>query len=232
MILDQLGRQRVLPVLRLPSAPAAIDAAIAMFDVGLGLVELTATTPGWESALREAAAGAPEGAGVGLGTVTEAEIAERAIQAGARFLVSPWPVPAARAVALAAGVLFIEGAFTPAEVAAGVRYGPTKVFPAHVGGPVYLKSLLAVLPGATLIPTGGIALGEVGPWLRAGATAVGIGSDLLRPGAADLLRDTLAETAALDVQKQPGPHSGAPGVQKQKDAENPQPTTNETTGSP
>jgi 2-dehydro-3-deoxyphosphogluconate aldolase/(4S)-4-hydroxy-2-oxoglutarate aldolase len=192
MIIDQLRAQRVLPVLRLPSAPEATKAATAMFELGLEVVELTATTPGWETALRDTVRDADPEAVVGLGTVTDADLAERAIQAGARFLVSPWPVPAARAVASAHDVLFIEGAFTPAELAEGVARGPAKLFPAHVGGPQYLKSMLAVLPGATVIPTGGITLGEVGDWLRAGASAVGIGSDLLRPGAADTLAEVLA----------------------------------------
>jgi 2-dehydro-3-deoxyphosphogluconate aldolase/(4S)-4-hydroxy-2-oxoglutarate aldolase len=194
MIIDQLRNQRVLPVLRLPSAAEASKAATAMFELGLDVVELTATTPDWEAALRDTVADADPTAAIGLGTVTDADIAERAIQAGARFLVSPWPVPAVRDVADATGVLFIEGAFTPGELAAGVgpfNQRPTKLFPAHVGGPQYLKSMLAVLPGATVIPTGGIALTDVSIWLDAGATAVGIGSDLLKPGAAEALRSVL-----------------------------------------
>ena len=191
MIIEQLRSQRVLPVLRLPSASEASKAATAMFDLGLEVVELTATTPEWESALRDTVRDADANAAIGLGTVTDADIAERAIQAGARFLVSPWPVSAVRDVAEATGVLFIEGAFTPAELADGVGRGPTKLFPAHVGGPQYLKSMLAVLPGATVIPTGGIALTEVSTWLNAGAAAVGIGSDLLKPGAAETLRSLL-----------------------------------------
>ena len=195
-LVDQLRAQRVLPVLRLPSADEATKAATAMFDVGLDLVELTATTPGWEQALRDTVRDAPASALVGLGTVTDVEIAHRAIQAGVRFLVSPWPVASVRTVAATAGVIFIEGAFTPAELAAGVRFGPTKLFPAHVGGPQYLKSMLAVLPGATVIPTGGIALTEVPTWLAAGASAVGVGSDLLKPGATEVLREVLEKTGA------------------------------------
>jgi 2-dehydro-3-deoxyphosphogluconate aldolase / (4S)-4-hydroxy-2-oxoglutarate aldolase len=195
-LIENLRAQRVLPVLRLPSAAEASKAATAMFDLGLALVELTATTPGWEQALRDTVSNAPSNAAVGLGTVTDAQLAERAVAAGARFLVSPWPVPQARAVAEAAGVLFVEGAFTPAELAAGVRYGPTKLFPAHVGGTSYLKSMLAVLPGATVVPTGGIALTEVATWLAAGASAVGIGSDLLKPGATDVLSEILEQTGA------------------------------------
>jgi 2-dehydro-3-deoxyphosphogluconate aldolase / (4S)-4-hydroxy-2-oxoglutarate aldolase len=192
VIVEQLRAQRVLPVLRLPNATEATRAAVAMFAAGLGLVELTATTPQWEDALRDSLSAAPADACIGMGTVTDADLADRAIQAGARFLVSPWPAPDVRAVAQEADVLFMEGAFTPGEVADGVRRGPTKLFPAHVGGTTYLRSLLAVLPGATIVPTGGIALGEIPDWLGAGAAAVGVGSDLLKPGASDRLQQLLA----------------------------------------
>jgi 2-dehydro-3-deoxyphosphogluconate aldolase / (4S)-4-hydroxy-2-oxoglutarate aldolase len=187
MILTQLRAQRVLPVLRLPTAAEATAAAAAMFELGLGLVELTATTPGWEQALKDAVTAAPPEGGVGLGTVADASIAARAIEAGARFLVSPWPVPEVRPLADAAGITFVEGAFTPAELAAGTARGPAKLFPAHVGGVTYLRSMLAVLPGAAIVPTGGIALPQVPDWLAAGAAAVGVGSDLLRPGAVEVL---------------------------------------------
>lgn len=192
MIVDLLRSQRVLPVLRLPSAAAASTAAEQMFASGLGVVELTATTESWETAVRDALRGAPPDAQLGLGTVLDARTAKRAIDAGVAFLVTPWPVPEVRAAADDAAVPLIEGAFTPAEIADGVRRGPTKVFPAHVGGPSYISSLLAVLPGADLIPTGGVTLADVGLWLRAGAAAVGVGSDLLRPGAVQQLRDLLA----------------------------------------
>lgn len=68
---------------------------------------------------------------------------------------------------------------TPTEVAASSAHGAAKLFPAHVGGPAYLTSLLAVMPGRRLVPTGGIALADVPAWLAAGAYAVGVGSDLL-----------------------------------------------------
>jgi 2-dehydro-3-deoxyphosphogluconate aldolase / (4S)-4-hydroxy-2-oxoglutarate aldolase len=62
------------------------------------------------------------------------------------------------------------------------RFGVAKLFPAHVGGIAYLRSLLAVEPQARIMPTGGIPLVEAGKWLAAGAFAVGIGSDLTAPG--------------------------------------------------
>lgn len=191
-VIDRLRRQRVLPVLRLPSAAEATAAAAAMFGHGLEVVELTATTPDWATALRDARREAPQGALVGLGTVTSGALATQAVEAGAQFLVSPWPAADVRVIAQRAGLPFLEGAFTPGEVAAAAAHGPVKVFPAHVGGPSFLVSLRQLLPDADLVPTGGIALEAVPDWLRAGACAVGVGSDLLRPGAADRLRSRLA----------------------------------------
>ncbi|MEU5725564.1 aldolase [Micromonospora sp. NPDC047738] len=191
-LITLLRGQRVLPVLRLPTAAEATAATAAMFGHGLRVVELTATTPDWASAVRDARRGAPDGTLVGLGTVTSGALAAQAVEAGAQFLVSPWPAPDVRAVAASAGLPFLEGAFTPGEVAAAAARGPVKVFPAHVGGPVFLASLRQLLPDADLVPTGGVALGAVPEWLRAGACAVGVGSDLLRPGAADRLRSLLA----------------------------------------
>jgi 2-dehydro-3-deoxyphosphogluconate aldolase/(4S)-4-hydroxy-2-oxoglutarate aldolase len=150
--------------------------------------------------LRDARREAPDNAVLGLGTVTNDTIARQAVQAGAQFLVSPWPAPDVREVARSSGLPFLEGAFTPGEVAAAAGRGPVKVFPAHVGGPAYLVSLLQLMPGADLVPTGGIALDAVPDWLRAGACAVGVGSDLLRPGAADRLAELLA--AADDLQEE------------------------------
>ncbi len=90
------------------------------------------------------------------------------------------PVLAGPAAALS--LPFVEGGFTPAEIAAAAAHGPAKVFPAHVGGPAYVRSLLAVFPDAVLIPTGGVRLDDVAAYRAAGALAVGVGSDLVRHG--------------------------------------------------
>jgi 2-dehydro-3-deoxyphosphogluconate aldolase/(4S)-4-hydroxy-2-oxoglutarate aldolase len=120
--------------------------------------------------------------GIGVGTVTSAEQARQAIAAGADFCVSPQLAPAARAVLEAAEVPFVEGGLTPTEVLGAASRGIAKLFPAHVGGVQYLASLLAVAPGARIMPTGGVALSDVPEWLAAGAIAVGVGSDLSAPG--------------------------------------------------
>jgi 2-dehydro-3-deoxyphosphogluconate aldolase/(4S)-4-hydroxy-2-oxoglutarate aldolase len=177
--LEAIGAARVLPVLRAPDVATALDQARRVLAAGLGVVELTATTPGWAHALATLREEAPS-AIVGTGTVTDAATAEAAIDAGSAFLVSPHAAPAVRAIADRAGVPFLEGALSPTELAAVLAAGgAAKLFPAHVGGPAYLRSILAVMPGARIVPTGGIRLGDVPEWLDAGAFAVGVGSDLV-----------------------------------------------------
>jgi 2-dehydro-3-deoxyphosphogluconate aldolase / (4S)-4-hydroxy-2-oxoglutarate aldolase len=192
-LLSALAAQRVLPVLRTASADEAVDAALTCVDAGLAVVELTATTPGWPDALSQVRDRRP-GCTVGLGTVSDAATARTAVQVGTAFLVSPWPAPDVRGVAEAAGVPFVEGTFSPGEVAASAARGAVKIFPAHAVGPDYLRSLRQVLPEAVLVPTGGITLDEVPDWLAAGALAAGVGSDLLRGDLAERLAHVLATT--------------------------------------
>jgi 2-dehydro-3-deoxyphosphogluconate aldolase/(4S)-4-hydroxy-2-oxoglutarate aldolase len=168
--------QRLLPVLRDPDAGSAARRAAELALAGCRVIELTTTTREWPRAVA-ALAGSTEIL-IGVGTITEPSQARTAIAAGARFLVSPYPVPDVRAVADQAGILLVEGGFTPAEIAAAARRGPAKVFPAHVGGPAFIRSLLAVLPGAQLIPTGGVPVRQAADYLAAGALAVGVGSGL------------------------------------------------------
>ncbi|MFB6564263.1 bifunctional 4-hydroxy-2-oxoglutarate aldolase/2-dehydro-3-deoxy-phosphogluconate aldolase [Streptomyces sp. NPDC056400] len=177
-----LAAQRVLPVLRSADADEAVRHTTDLLAAGCRAVELTTSIPGWAAAVTRTAAlndvhGRP--ALIGVGTVTTTAQAETALDAGAAFLISPYPAPEVRAVAVRREAVFIEGGFTPGEIAAAVRAaGAAKVFPAHVGGPGFVRSLRAVLPGAVIVPTGGIRPADVPDWLAAGATAVGIGGGL------------------------------------------------------
>ncbi|MFE6905972.1 bifunctional 4-hydroxy-2-oxoglutarate aldolase/2-dehydro-3-deoxy-phosphogluconate aldolase [Streptomyces erythrochromogenes] len=204
---EVLAAQRLLPVLRNTGADEAVHATTALLAAGCRAVELTTSTPEWAGAVARTAEladcrGRP--ALIGVGTVTTAAQARAALDAGAAFLVSPYPAPEVREVAARREAVFIEGGFTPAEIASAVREaGAAKVFPAHVGGPGFIRSLRAVLPDAVLVPTGGIRPGEVPDWIAAGATAVGIGSGL--PADPDAL-------AAVFARLRPaGPGRGAPG---------------------
>ncbi|MFD3539081.1 bifunctional 4-hydroxy-2-oxoglutarate aldolase/2-dehydro-3-deoxy-phosphogluconate aldolase [Streptomyces sp. NPDC058662] len=195
-----IAAQRLLPVLREADADEAVRRTAALLAAGCRAVELTTSTPGWAGAVTRAA-GLADALGrpalIGVGTVTTAEQAVTALDAGAAFLVSPYPAAEVRAVAEHRGAAFVEGGFTPGEIAAAVRAsGAAKVFPAHVAGPRFIRSLRAVLPGALLVPTGGIRPAEVRDWLSAGADAVGIGDGLpTEPGELAALLALFAEPA-------------------------------------
>jgi 2-dehydro-3-deoxyphosphogluconate aldolase/(4S)-4-hydroxy-2-oxoglutarate aldolase len=169
-----LRHAKVVPILRAEDGDKAYATAQRLLGSGLTVIELTATTPGWQTSLARLRDEHPH-ATFGVGTVVKAADAETALDAGANFLVSPWPAQEVRDIASRRGVAFLEGGFTPAEMAAAAGRGIAKLFPAHVGGPAYLKSLMTVLPGARIMPTGGIRAADVASWLAAGALAVGIG---------------------------------------------------------
>lgn len=191
-VLELIRAARVVPVVRRPSAAEATELCRRLLVLGSPVIELTATTPDWPIVLDALRRDSPDTT-VGVGTVTSPETARRAAREGASFLVSPYPAAEVRAVADDHGVPFIEGGFTPAELAAASAAGVAKLFPASSAGTRHLKAVLDVLPGARIIPTGGITLDQVGDWLAAGAYAVGVGTDLAtRPDAAEVLRGLLA----------------------------------------
>jgi 2-dehydro-3-deoxyphosphogluconate aldolase / (4S)-4-hydroxy-2-oxoglutarate aldolase len=194
--LAAIRRAIVVPVVRETDAATALDVAGWLVEQGLDVIELTASTAGWEDAVRELRTAEPQLA-LGVGTVRTRDDAERAVALGADFLVTPCPAPDVRQVADAAGVPLVEGGLTPGEVLAAADRGVAKLFPAHVGGPALLRSILALSPEARIVPTGGIALADVPAWLDAGACAVGIGSELRPdPDVAAALHDVLAEARA------------------------------------
>jgi 2-dehydro-3-deoxyphosphogluconate aldolase/(4S)-4-hydroxy-2-oxoglutarate aldolase len=188
----RIGAARIVPVLRLRDADGAVHAVAGCFEAGLDVVELTATTTGWQDALRRVRAAHVDRV-VGVGTVLDADAARAAIDLGADFLVSPCPVPAVRDVV--GTTPLVEGGMTVAELVDAGSRGLAKLFPAHVGGPQFLRSVLAVRPTLRVIPTGGIRLDDVGAWLDAGAFAVGVGSDIVdvlaRPDGPDVVRRAL-----------------------------------------
>lgn len=174
---QRLRRARIVPVVRLSDGAAARALTERLLIAGLDTIELTTTIAGWSAAVSEIRQSAPN-ACIGVGTITGAEQARQAISAGADFCVSPRVVAPARAVLCAAGLPFIEGGLTPTEVLDAASRGIAKLFPGHVGGPQYLRSLLAVAAQARIVATGSIPLAQVNEWLSAGALAVGVGSDL------------------------------------------------------
>lgn len=118
---------------------------------------------------------------VGAGTVTDADTARRAIDAGARFIVGPVFRRAVIDACHERNVPAMPGCFTPTEILDAWEAGAdiVKVFPSTSLGPAFIKDVRAPLPQLKLMPTGGVSIENAADWLRAGAVAVGIGSALV-----------------------------------------------------
>jgi 2-dehydro-3-deoxyphosphogluconate aldolase/(4S)-4-hydroxy-2-oxoglutarate aldolase len=119
---------------------------------------------------------------VGAGTVLDQETAERCLEAGARFLTSTGFVPEVVETALKNGAVAIPGALTPTEVIAAWKAGAdfVKIYPAEpVGGALYIRSLKLPLPRVKLIAAGGINQQTATGYILAGASAIGVGVELL-----------------------------------------------------
>jgi 2-dehydro-3-deoxyphosphogluconate aldolase/(4S)-4-hydroxy-2-oxoglutarate aldolase len=191
---------RLLGIVRYRT-PGDLDGALeALIRGGVGSVEVTLDTPG---ALEAVKRGAGSGWTIGVGTILEPDEVDRSVEAGAAFVVSPGTIPDVIERALELGVDVVPGALTPTEVIRAHTSGAVavKVFPASVAGPSYLRALRGPLPDVPLVPTGGIAIEEVGAYLAVGAVCVGLGGALVgdAPPASDEELDAIAVRAQTAV---------------------------------
>jgi 2-dehydro-3-deoxyphosphogluconate aldolase/(4S)-4-hydroxy-2-oxoglutarate aldolase len=163
-----------------------MQAAEAVCAGGIPIVELTMTVPGAIEVIAQLVKSMNRDALVGAGTVLDAETAQRCLDAGAQFLVSPGFDLATVQLAKRTGILIMAGALTPTEVIAAWKAGSdfVKIFPCGtVGGAKYIKALKAPLPQVPMVPTGGVNLQTAADFLRAGADALGIGGELVSAAA-------------------------------------------------
>ncbi len=176
-----IERTGLIAIVRLDSSAELVQAAKAIAAGGVSVIEFTLTTPG---ALRTIEAAVKELGSevlIGAGTVLDAETARAAILAGAEFVVAPTLNLDVIEMCHRYDKVVIPGAYTPTEILSAWEHGAdfVKLFPAEVGGPAYLKAVRAPLPQVKLIPVGGVTLETAGPFIRAGAAALGVGSNLV-----------------------------------------------------
>ncbi|MFD5476516.1 bifunctional 4-hydroxy-2-oxoglutarate aldolase/2-dehydro-3-deoxy-phosphogluconate aldolase [Streptomyces hawaiiensis] len=181
-VTPQLGRTRVMAILRSADASGLPAVARALANAGITCLEVTLTTAGALDALARIRADLGPGVAVGAGTVITGDQARDALAAGAEFLVAPVVDTAVVRNAADRGIPCYPGAWTPTEVSQAWRAGAAavKLFPANTGGPGHLRQLRAPLPEIPLVAVGGVGIDEARHYLDAGACAVGIGSPLLR----------------------------------------------------
>jgi 2-dehydro-3-deoxyphosphogluconate aldolase/(4S)-4-hydroxy-2-oxoglutarate aldolase len=163
-----------------------MQAAAAVCAGGIPIVEITMTVPGATDVIAQLAKTMGNDVIIGAGTVLDAEAAERCIDVGAEFLVSPGFDLATVQFAKQQGILIMAGALTPTEVIAAWKAGSdfVKIFPCGtVGGAKYIKALKAPFPQVAMVPTGGVNLDTAADFIQAGAAALGIGGELVSAAA-------------------------------------------------
>ena len=174
--IERIRSERLVAILR--RAPD-MDARVAMLaDAGVGVVEITLDS---EDALGAIARTRGRGdLSVLAGTVRTAADVDAAVAVGAEAVVGPGTVPAVLERAGELGIPVIPGALTPTEIERAWTAGAAfvKLFPGALGGPGYVRDVLAPLADVPLIVTGGIDASNARAFLDAGAVAVGMGSPL------------------------------------------------------
>ena len=193
----------VVAVARSLTADTVRAAADGLLRGGVRALEITLNDPE-DRALSTLRVAARHAGGndldIGAGTVLTIEAAERAVDAGATFLVSPHTEPSLVEWAASRGIPCFPGAFTPTEILAAWRAGAAavKLFPASVAGPAFVREFRGPFPHIPLLPTGGVTAETAPDFIRAGALAVGLGSWLIGNGdPAGIAERASAVTAAV-----------------------------------
>jgi len=181
-VFNRMAAEGLIPVIRVTSASEAIDVADAIKEGGVHLIEITMSVQGALDVIRELAKKYKDEIIMGAGTVLDPETGRAALLAGAQFIVSPTLNLDLIHLAHRYSAVVIPGSMTPTEIIAAWNAGAdmVKVFPAgQLGGPEYIKAIRGPLPQVLLVPTGGVNLQNAGAFIKAGATALGVGGELV-----------------------------------------------------
>ncbi len=173
--------EKAIAVIRLREKEKLLAVVEALVAGGIRCVEITMTVPGAIEAIAELDGCVENNVVLGAGTVLDAATASRAIEAGARFIVSPVFMREVVQKCIEQNTVVIPGCFTPTEIHAAWKSGAdaVKVFPAGLLGASFLRNIHGPLPGVKLVPTGGVTVENAAAWIEAGATAVAVGTDLV-----------------------------------------------------
>lgn len=178
---DLILDKKIVAIIRLDDYDKAIEVARALLAGGVPVMEFTLTGAGALEAIAAVRKELGAAACVGVGSVLHAEQAVAAIDSGAQFVVTPALRRPVIAACVNRDVPALCGGVTPTELLDAYESGSelVKLFPARLGGPAYVKDVLAPLPFLKLVPTGGVSAENARAYLDAGAAALGIGGNLV-----------------------------------------------------
>lgn len=186
-IIEKLIKLGAVAVIRMSDSEKLKKVSEAIHKGGVSAIEITMTTPKALAVIENLSITMGDEIIVGVGSVLDPRTAIDAINAGARFVVSPVFKPDIVETVRKMNIPVMPGAFTPTEIQAAYEKGAdiVKVFPADVVGMAFFKAIKGPMPYLRLMPTGGVTLTNAGEWLKAGACAVGVGTALLDKKAID-----------------------------------------------
>lgn len=201
---EKFAELKVVPVVVLDDAKDAVPLAKALCEGGIPCAEVTFRTAAARDSIKAMAEAYPDML-VGAGTVLKTEQVDSAVEAGAKFIVSPGFDPEIVDYCLEKGIPVFPGCITPSEVAQAVKRGlkVVKFFPAEqFGGIATIKALSAPYVGLKFMPTGGISAKNLKEYLACKPIVACGGSwmvkkDMIQAGEFDKIRELTAEAAAL-----------------------------------
>jgi 2-dehydro-3-deoxyphosphogluconate aldolase / (4S)-4-hydroxy-2-oxoglutarate aldolase len=202
-ILDELLKRKAVAVIRLQDANKLRKVIEALALGGVSVAEITMTVPNAIGLIKQITGELSNDIIVGVGSVLSAQVAKEAIEAGAKYVVSPIFKKEIIEESHKYGIPAMPGCFTPTEIQTAYEAGAdvVKVFPADVLGMPFFKGILAPMPHLKLMPTGGVTLTNAGEWIKIGACAVGLGAALLDKEAIETENySKLTENAKLVMQ--------------------------------
>jgi 2-dehydro-3-deoxyphosphogluconate aldolase/(4S)-4-hydroxy-2-oxoglutarate aldolase len=180
-IIQRLLDPGIIAIIRADSSEQLIEAAGALLAGGVTAMEVTMTTPNALEVITAVTQKFGDAILMGVGSVIDPRTVYAAVAAGAEFIVTPVTKPQVIAAAQHLDKPIASGAFTPTECLLAHESGAdfVKLFPADLGGPTYIKNILAPLPMLRIVPTGGVSPDTAAAFLQAGSVALGAGSSLI-----------------------------------------------------
>ena len=186
MILDELKASGIVAVVRGKSHEEARGYMEACLKGGIKSLELTYTIPNVCELIKEYSSHAE--ALIGVGSVLNGKMASDAIEAGAKYVVSPGYSEEVNKVCKEMNVLYLPGCMTVSEIMKAMDAGNKmiKLFPGDVFGAKYVKAIKAPIPNVEIMPTGGVSVDNIEEWFAIGVSCVGVGSSLIKGSLEDI----------------------------------------------
>lgn len=182
-VIEKIRNTRIIPVIRADSHEKAQTIIKALVAGGINVLEITMTIPNAVELIKQLTSEYKSGVVIGAGTVLDKQTAEKCIEAGAKFIVSPILDLETVAFCNRDKIAALPGALTPTEIYSAQKAGADliKIFPiSAMGGVSYLKAVKTIFPQIEFVPTGGINLENAADYIKSRAFAIGIGGELTK----------------------------------------------------